>query len=180
MSEIIEHNEYCSDLAHEHILLNRKKLLEFDPNADYGAWKEAVRQKLDELLGDMPEKVDLKVNVEWEKEHDTFIERRFTFYSEIDTVVPCHLWIPKNKKAPHPMVICLQGHSSGMHISMGRAKTEGDKELISGGDRDFAVQRSAPAKIAARKRGRYIYRNPRKLSSKAASAPDGRFLAARR
>lgn len=140
MNEIIEHNEYCSDLAHEHILLTRKKLLGFDPNADYQSWKETVREKLDDLLGDMPEKVELKVNVEWEKEHEDFIERRFTFYSEVDTLVPCHLWIPKNKKAPHPMVICLQGHSSGMHISMGRVKTELDEESLSNGDRDFALQ----------------------------------------
>ena len=39
-----------------------------------------------------------------------------------------------------PVIICLQGHSTGMHISLGRPKFEGDEELISGGDRDFCVR----------------------------------------
>ncbi len=39
-----------------------------------------------------------------------------------------------------PLIICLQGHSTGMHISLGRAVFAGDEETISGGDRDFARQ----------------------------------------
>ncbi|MBE6687801.1 MAG: hypothetical protein E7588_00820 [Ruminococcaceae bacterium] len=138
--EVSENVEFSPDLSHENILLNRKKLLSFDPNADYQVWKNAVRERLDDLLGDMPEKVDLKVEVEWEKEEETFIERRFTFYSEYRTLVPCHLLIPKTGKGKYPMVICLQGHSSGMHISLGRPKYEGDAALVADGDRDFAPQ----------------------------------------
>lgn len=133
--------EYTPDLMHDYIIKNRKPLLSYDPEADYDIWKEQIRSKLDELLGDHPIKAkNHDFVLEWEKEHETFIERRFTFYSEEFTRVPCHLWIPKSGKAPYPVVICLQGHSTGMHISMGRAKYEGDEDLISGGDRDFAVQ----------------------------------------
>ena len=39
-----------------------------------------------------------------------------------------------------PLIICLQGHSKGFHISLGRPKYEGDEETINGGDRDFARQ----------------------------------------
>lgn len=136
----MNNREFSPDMSHEYILKNRKKLLEFDPNADYGVWKEQVRERLDELLGDMPERVEPKLNVEWEKEEENFIERRFTFYSERETLVPCHLLVPKTGKAPYPVVICLQGHSSGMHISLGRAMVNGDEALIADGDRDFALQ----------------------------------------
>ena len=42
-------------------------------------------------------------------------------------------------KASYPLVICLQGHSKGMHISLARPKYLGDEESIAG-DRDFAIQ----------------------------------------
>jgi len=133
--------EFSPDLYNEYLLRNRKPKLAFDEQADYEAWRQQVKEKLTELLGDMPEeKVPLNVRVEWEKEHDTFIEKRIIFDTEPFASVPCHLWVPKAAKKPCPAVICLQGHSTGMHISMGRAIYEEDKELISGGDRDFAPQ----------------------------------------
>ena len=139
--------EFSPDLYNEYLLRNRKPSLAFDENADYDAWRQQVKEKLTDLLGDMPEeKVPLNIRVEWEKEHDTFIEKRIVFDTEPFASVPCHLWIPKNAKKPCPAVICLQGHATGMHISMGRAiyeakgEFEGDESLISGGDRDFAVQ----------------------------------------
>ena len=100
-----------------------------------------MREKLTELLGDMPEeRCDLNIRVEWEKEFETFYEKRIVFRSEENVDIPCHLWIPKNAKKPCPVAIVLQGHSSGMHISMGRPIYPPDAEIISGGDRDLAVQ----------------------------------------
>ncbi len=136
-------NQFNVDTCHERIMLERKPLLAFDENADYEAWREAVRAKLTEALGDMPEKCEEHFQIEWEKEHDTFHEYRILFYSEEHVEVPCHLWVPKEIKwaaKPCPVVICLQGHSSGMHISMGKAVREGDEETLSDGDRDFAPQ----------------------------------------
>ncbi len=48
--------------------------------------------------------------------------------------------IPHGVKEPMPLVICLQGHSTGFHVSLGNPIYKGDKELISGGDRDFCVR----------------------------------------
>jgi len=50
------------------------------------------------------------------------------------------LLIPKGIKEPIKTVICIQGHSKGMHISVGEPKYEGDKDSIAGGDRDFALR----------------------------------------
>ena len=130
-----------ADLCHEVIMKNTKPTLAYDEAKDFDVWREQVREKLTELLGDMPEtRCDLNIRVEWEKEHETFYEKRILFNSEANVDIPCHLWIPKNVKLPCPVVICLQGHTTGMHISMGRTIYPPDAAYISGGDRDLAVQ----------------------------------------
>ena len=131
---------YGVDLCHEKLLDGIKPILSFDDGCNFDTWRCEVKKKLAELLGSMPEKADLNLKIEWEKEYDGFIERRMLFTAEKYVDVPCHLWIPKNAKKPCPVVICLQGHSTGMHISMGRKIYDCDEALISGGDRDFANQ----------------------------------------
>lgn len=130
-----------ADLCHEVIMKNMKPTLAYDKTQDFDTWREQVRQKLTELLGDMPqERCDLNIRIEWEKEHETFHEKRILFSPEENVDIPCHLWVPKNVQLPCPVVICLQGHTTGMHISMGRTIYPVDAEYISGGDRDLAVQ----------------------------------------
>lgn len=131
---------YGVDICHEKLIKSIRPTLSYNESCDYNAWRESVKEKLIELLGDMPEKVEANIRVEWEKEHDTFTEKRIIFTTEEYVDIPCHLWLPKKAKTPCPVVICLQGHSSGMHISMGRSIYDGDDELIQGGDRDFAIQ----------------------------------------
>ena len=77
-------DKFSSDICHKNIICTRKPLLAFDENADYGEWKNKVKEKLTELLGDMPEKVPLNVEVEWVEEHENFTEKRFTFDTEAD------------------------------------------------------------------------------------------------
>lgn len=132
--------DFQLDKCHTELLKTIRPSLAFREDCDYDAWRAEVKAKLTELLGDMPEKTDLNVRVEWEKDHGDFIERRILFTAEENVDVPCHLWLPKGVRAPMPALICLQGHSSGMHISMGRALYAGDEAIIDGGDRDFAKQ----------------------------------------
>lgn len=132
-------NNYSIDQCHS-TLMARKPLLSFDENSEFFSWREAIAEKLKALLGDMPEYTDPKFCVEWEKEHDCFKEYRFVFSSEEYVQVPGHLWIPKNVPKPCPVVVCMQGHSTGMHISMGKAHCEWDEQLINNGDEDFARQ----------------------------------------
>ena len=106
---------------------------------DIEIWKKTAREKLKELLGmDKFIKVSPDMEIEYKKEKDEFSEIRFTFESEKGYRVPCHLLIPKGIEKP-PLVICLQGHSKGMHISLGRPKFDGDEQSIKG-DRDFVMQ----------------------------------------
>ena len=89
----------------------------------------------------MPEKmVDPKPIIEFEKmEHEEFDEIRFKYESEPGFFIPAHLILPKERKGKLPTVICLQGHSSGMHRSLGRVKYTNDVEGDVG-DRAFALQ----------------------------------------
>lgn len=109
-------------------------------NGDFDAWRKTAREKLCSLLGmDKFTKVDPLLEIAFEEKIEGATEIRFTFQSEEGYRVPCHLWLPDGVEKP-PVMICLQGHSTGMHISLGRPKFEGDEEMISGGDRDFCVR----------------------------------------
>ena len=68
-------------------------------------------------------------------------EIRFRFKSEKNVTIPCHLCIPKGAEGKKlPLMITLQGHSTGMHISLGRPIYPGDEQDCKGGDRDFAIR----------------------------------------
>ena len=124
---------------HEHLMENAPLVLQFDPNRDFDRWRAELDAKLRELVGWTPDPVDLDIRVEWVEDRGDYVETRFVFAAEECADVPCHLLVPKSGDAPHPVVICLQGHSSGFHISVGVPKYEGDEETIAG-VRDFAVQ----------------------------------------
>jgi cephalosporin-C deacetylase-like acetyl esterase len=131
---------FAPETCHEYLLQTVSRQLAFDPQKDFQTWRQAVSTKLRELLGILPEKVPLNIRIEYEQEHDLFREIRFVFSPEAHADIPCHLLIPLQKQAPFPVIICLQGHTTGMHLSLGRPKYKGDKKLVAGGDRDFAIQ----------------------------------------
>lgn len=113
--------------------------LAYVPGEDFALWQGKAKERLRELLGDEPPLVPLNVRVEWEEDRGDYREIRFIFTAEEGADVPCHLLLPKADKGPYPVVICLQGHSTGMHISLANPKYPGDEKSIAG-DRDFAVQ----------------------------------------
>jgi dienelactone hydrolase len=118
-------------------MLRDKKLLTFDENKDYAAQKKAIKEKLTELLGEMPKQVPLNPVIEETTEHETFVEHRIRFDVEENVQAICLLCIPKVKREKYPLVICLQGHGTGMHISMRRRKYPIDS--VEDGDRDMAL-----------------------------------------
>lgn len=139
------HPNFAPERCHAPLLQDAPKVLSFANSfasqfdSDFAAWRAAVQMKLGEIVGDMPTHSDLDLRVEWQSEHEEFHEIRFVFSSEANADVPCHLLWPRSGQAPYPIVICLQGHSTGMHISLGRAQSEADVKSIEG-DRDFAIQ----------------------------------------
>lgn len=128
---------YSPDEAHLKQIA-AKKALSFDENKDFATQQKAIREKLIELLGELPKQVPLNPVIEETTQHETFTEYRITFDVEEDVKAVCLLCFPKMKREKYPLAICLQGHTTGMHVSMKRKKFEVDNPDI--GDRDIALQ----------------------------------------
>ena len=114
----------------------------YDGKGDFAAWQAAARARLVALLGldKLSPASDDAFTIESVTEGDAYRDHRFRFQSEEGYFVIATLRVPKGKEGKPPLVICLQGHSTGAHISLGSPIYPEDEELISGGDRDFAVQ----------------------------------------
>ncbi len=140
-----------TDRFYHELTARQKKPCSFDPAGDFVAQRQKIKERYAALVK-LPEKNFTAVpTVEYTKTDDSrFDEVRFTVETEPGMRVPAHMLLPKGLAAgeKRPAVICLQGHSTGMHISLGRPKYPRDAETISGGDRDFALQAVAQGYIA--------------------------------
>ncbi len=122
-------------------------------NEPIGEWQAKARAKLCDLIG-LPEIEKFAVKPEIEIEYDRHADNlncreiRFRMKTEENVTIPCHLCIPDNAAKPLPVVIALQGHSKGMHISLSRPKFPGDEVSCSSGDRDF-VRRAVKEGVCA-------------------------------
>ncbi len=123
------------DVGHG-ILLGSRPLLAFDENKPFESQRDALKLKLREVLGDEPERVEPRPVVTTDDETDEFIRYGITFDAEPGVRCECALLVPKTGAPRYPLCVCLQGHSTGMHISWGGAVYPGDS---SDGDRDIAL-----------------------------------------
>lgn len=130
---------FSPEACHYPLSVDAPRRMRFRPDADLRAWRQEANATLTRLLGVMPPRVPINLRVEWEQETDLFHETRFLYSAEANVDVPAHLLIPKQGNAPFPVIICLQGHNSGMHISLGQSKFPGDEESLAG-ERDYAIQ----------------------------------------
>ena len=103
-------------------------------------WQREAREKLSELLG-MEYMVSCETDFIKEETLDcgSYTKTRFSFMSEPGYYVPGYILMPKEFEGKLPLMICLQGHSTGMHISLGIGKyASDDKDFIYAGNRNFA------------------------------------------
>ncbi|MES2201363.1 MAG: alpha/beta hydrolase family protein [candidate division FCPU426 bacterium] len=132
--------EFYPETAHALGLVTTPRALAYTKGEDLRAWQKKLRRKLKDLMGTMPDKVPLRIRRIFDRKRPGFREIRFEFQSEKGARVPCHLLLPLHQgPKPVPVVICLQGHSSGMHVSIGRKKVAWDQRLLDGQE-DFGVQ----------------------------------------
>jgi len=117
------------DDCHDRLIQNLKPQLSFDDNVNIIEYKSTVKEKLIELSGFnriAQNSCEPNVLIEYIQEQNTYTKIRFTFESEINNLVPCYLLIPKTNKKSYPVCICLQGHATGFHVSIGEKKYEPD------------------------------------------------------
>ncbi len=129
-------------LIHHEALKLISPALRYSGGAPLADWQKSARARLAELSGydKIKAAADDCFTVLSKTECGGYTDYEIKFQSEDGYFVPCHLWVPFGKEGKIPMVICLQGHSTGYHISMGKPKYDRDVQTINGGDRDFAVQ----------------------------------------
>ena len=125
----------------DYLSARQKQSLAFDNNVDFASYKAQLKEKFIELTG-----IDLikenacepEFEIEKQEQKDGYKQIRFTFKAENEEVVPCYLLIPDNCKGKLPVIITLQGHSTGFHNSINEPKDEWDLEYAKRGQ--FAVQ----------------------------------------
>ena len=115
--------------------------MRYDGKEDFAQWQKKAYAKLWELLGmSCMQKCEDSFLIESEEQKEGYKKILFSFQSEPGYYVPCCALLPDNMKEQQKVVICLQGHSTGMHISFGEPRFTGDEEMLQGGDRDFAIR----------------------------------------
>ncbi len=120
-------------------LSDYKPLMRYYGNSDFFEWQSSAKEKLSELLGlDVIPSCDDDLKVKSITDCGDYTDTYFSFQSEPNYYVPCHLLTPKNAGKKIPALVCLQGHSTGMHISLGVSIYDEDEETITSGDRDYA------------------------------------------
>ena len=114
--------------------------LAFSESRDLTGWQGGLREELKRILA-LPtgKRTALMPKLSPPVTTTNDIRRRIEFTSEPGARVPGHLLLPKRGTKPFPVMICLQGHSPGMHISIGEARNAKERNLIRGG-RDLARQ----------------------------------------
>ncbi len=130
---------YNSTSYIKHIAKTVKPSMRYNYDCDFSKWRTSAKAKLEELLGLPFEKCDDCFTVKSEFDKDGYKKIDFEFQSEEGYFVSASFLIPSGAAEKRPCVICLQGHSTGMHISFGEPKFEGDANTIAGG-RDIAVR----------------------------------------
>lgn len=126
----------------DYLVSKQKQALAFDETANFDEYRKKLKDKFIELAG-----IDLirenacepEFEIEKTEQKDGYKQIRFTFKSEEEEVVPCYLLVPNGSEGKKlPVVITLQGHSTGFHNSINEPKDEGDAAYCKRGQ--FAVQ----------------------------------------
>lgn len=130
--------------------------MQYEPGAGFFAQKRALAEKLNELLK-KPEKcaVPPQPVIAYRRDFGDYENIRFSFESEPGYFVPAHLVLPKSYSGKLPVVICLQGHSTGMYLSLGETRLKKDARFLKESEEDFAIQAASRgwAAIAMEQRG---------------------------
>jgi len=92
--------------------------------SDMLEWKESVKNKVRELLGEFPEPAELNPLLLSTEETERYIREKWLIQSEVDCWIPLYLLLPKEKEGRKPAILCAHGHGpygkdlvSGVHFN---------------------------------------------------------------
>lgn len=131
-------------------LLHRRLAAGLTPRLSFtggevGPWQDRARSKITELIGlpriaeAVPVRTPPAGRTHWRQADRLGTIEKFSFESEPGSDLVGYLCLPTEAEPPYPTVICLQGHSTGMHNSIGRDRDDERIPISVEGDRDFAL-----------------------------------------
>lgn len=126
-----------------HALLDRLTPSHAFDATDLAGWRAGLTTALRSALGfdALPtEHVPLAPVAVWRREYAWGRVEKLHFTSEPLADVPAYLALPHTGTPPFPVMLCLQGHSTGMHNSLGLASDDEMREIRVEGGRDFGRQ----------------------------------------
>ncbi len=130
---------FSPSLYHRHLLGITSPTMGFK-DGNVVEWQGRLRQKLSELMGfGGEERVPLAPRTLWKKEHPLGTIEKVVFSSEPYADVMAYVCLPRDVAPPYDFWICLQGHSTGAHVSIARERENEDVLLPVEGDRDFGI-----------------------------------------
>lgn len=125
--------------CHRHLMSRIVPRLAYN-GGDLAAWQRRLRRRLRELIGTLPqERTPLRPRSLWRREFPQGTVEKIVFTSEPHADVPAYLCLPHAARPPYTFMICLQGHSTGMHNSIAVQRDDETQPHQVEGDRDFAL-----------------------------------------
>ena len=129
--------------CHAHLLASIKPRLSYR-GGPVDAWQRRLRPALKKLIGldRLPrrgERPTLAPQLLWSREGQLGTIQKIAFRAELGADVLAYFCTPRGGRPPYPVVICLQGHTSGMHTSIAVAAEDERTPIDGAADRDFAL-----------------------------------------
>ena len=103
-------------------MISKPEFCRFDGSESFSVWKQRAEKNLKALLGLdelLPQRAPLNPRTLWIRETELGSIEKIMFQTEEGIENRIYLCLPKNIKTPYRSFICLQGHYTGMHISIG-------------------------------------------------------------
>jgi dienelactone hydrolase len=105
-----------------------------------GPWQRTLRRKVKALVNlDPLGRPALNTRRLWRREHPLGTIEKVVFTCEQGADMPAYVCLPASAKPPYTFMICLQGHTSGMHHSLAVKQEDETQPMEVAGDRDFAL-----------------------------------------
>ena len=119
-------SHFSPSLNHRHLMDQMEPSMAYD-GGDVKKWQRKLRRKVKELIG-LPkgERVPLGVRSLWRREHELGTIEKIAFAGEPYSDVMAYVCLPREAERPYPFFVCLQGHTTGAHISIGVERDDVD------------------------------------------------------
>ena len=125
---------------HRWLMDHTTQQLAYD-GGDVKKWQSKLRRKVRRIvMGNLPtENCSLNVRTLWTRKHALGTIEKIVFTSEPYADVPAFVCLPSSAKPPYAWFVCVQGHSTGMHNSIGVDRDTNRRKIAVAGDRDFGL-----------------------------------------